>query len=204
MVQEQTLRKPLRIEIRGRNNRLWHMIFDRWPSVAAFCRERNYTYCRVGGLLNLTSPPYDTRRLDNAPTQTAERLSREFHILIEDLFPPTLYRTLIPKWFAAELDVRYLPLETAGPLALPPTQEEEIERQELTKALGYALSTLTPKEEKVIRTRFGLAGGEEMSYEEVGQNFAVTRERIRQYEAKALCKLRHPSRSQHLIAFLHT
>ena len=55
------------------------------------------------------------------------------------------------------------------------------------------LKTLTPREEKVIKMRFGLGDGSEHTLEEVGQNFAVTRERIRQIEAKALRKLRHPS-----------
>ena len=64
------------------------------------------------------------------------------------------------------------------------------------------LNTLTPREERVIKMRFGLEDGTEHTLEEVGQNFAVTRERIRQIEAKALRKLRHPSRSRRLRTFL--
>jgi len=64
------------------------------------------------------------------------------------------------------------------------------------------LKTLTPREEKVIKMRFVLDDGSEHTLEEVGQSFAVTRERIRQIEAKALRKLRHPSRSRKLRAFL--
>ena len=64
------------------------------------------------------------------------------------------------------------------------------------------LQTLTPREERVIKMRFGVGDGSEHTLEEVGQNFAVTRERIRQIEAKALRKLRHPSRSRRLRAFL--
>ena len=64
------------------------------------------------------------------------------------------------------------------------------------------LKTLTPREEKVIKMRFGVGERSEHTLEEVGQNFAVTRERIRQIEAKALRKLRHPSRSRKLRAFL--
>ena len=74
-----------------------------------------------------------------------------------------------------------------------------INLKEQTEAL---LKTLTPREEKVIKMRFGLGDGSEHTLEEVGQNFAVTRERIRQIESKALRKLRHPSRSQKLRAFL--
>jgi len=64
------------------------------------------------------------------------------------------------------------------------------------------LNTLTPREERIIKMRFGLEDGTEHTLEEVGQKFGVTRERIRQIEAKALRKLRHPSRSHQLRAFL--
>jgi len=63
------------------------------------------------------------------------------------------------------------------------------------------LRTLTPREEKVLKMRFGVGGGTEHTLEEVGQNFTVTRERIRQIESKALRKLRHPSRSKSLRVF---
>ena len=65
-----------------------------------------------------------------------------------------------------------------------------------------ALATLTPREEKVLRMRFGIGERSDHTLEEVGQNFDVTRERIRQIEAKALRKLRHPSRSKKLRAFI--
>jgi RNA polymerase primary sigma factor len=72
----------------------------------------------------------------------------------------------------------------------------------LKEQTDSVLKTLTPREEKVIKMRFGVGDGSEHTLEEVGQNFAVTRERIRQIEAKALRKLRHPSRSRKLRAFL--
>ena len=68
----------------------------------------------------------------------------------------------------------------------------------LKEQLSDVLSTLTPREEKVIRLRFGLDDGRPRTLEEVGDVFEVTRERIRQIEAKALRKLRHPSRSKKL------
>jgi RNA polymerase primary sigma factor len=66
------------------------------------------------------------------------------------------------------------------------------------------LKTLSPREEMVLKMRFGVGDGSEHTLEEVGQSFAVTRERIRQIESKALRKLRHPSRSQKLRAFLES
>ena len=64
------------------------------------------------------------------------------------------------------------------------------------------LRTLTPREEQVLKMRFGVGDGAEHTLEEVGQQFSVTRERIRQIEAKALRKLKHPSRSRKLRSFL--
>ena len=72
----------------------------------------------------------------------------------------------------------------------------------LKEQTDTVLKSLTPREEQVIKMRFGVGDGSEHTLEEVGQNFAVTRERIRQIEAKALRKLRHPSRSRKLKAFL--
>ncbi|HWR29585.1 MAG TPA: RNA polymerase sigma factor RpoD [Negativicutes bacterium] len=72
----------------------------------------------------------------------------------------------------------------------------------LKEQLEEVLETLTPREEKVLRLRFGLDDGRARTLEEVGQHFGVTRERIRQIEAKALRKLRHPSRSKKLKDFL--
>ena len=64
------------------------------------------------------------------------------------------------------------------------------------------LASLTPREERVLRMRFGIGMNTDHTLEEVGQQFSVTRERIRQIEAKALRKLKHPSRSRKLRSFL--
>ena len=72
----------------------------------------------------------------------------------------------------------------------------------MKEQLMNVLDTLTPREEKVLRLRFGLDDGRQRTLEEVGKEFNVTRERIRQIEAKALRKLRHPSRSKKLKDFL--
>ncbi len=72
----------------------------------------------------------------------------------------------------------------------------------LKEQTSAVLHMLTPREEKVLKMRFGVGNGSEHTLEEVGQNFTVTRERIRQIESKALKKLKHPSRSKHLKPFL--
>ena len=75
-------------------------------------------------------------------------------------------------------------------------------RSNLNEATTKILATLTPREERVLRMRFGVGMNTDHTLEEVGLQFSVTRERIRQIEAKALRKLKHPSRSKHLKSFL--
>jgi len=72
----------------------------------------------------------------------------------------------------------------------------------LKNSTTKVLATLTPREERVLRMRFGIGMNTDHTLEEVGQQFSVTRERIRQIEAKALRKLKHPSRSRQLKSFL--
>ena len=72
----------------------------------------------------------------------------------------------------------------------------------LTQAVGAVLNELSEREQEIVRLRFGLDGGQAKTLEEVGREFGVTRERIRQIEAKTLAKLRHPQRSQRLREFL--
>ncbi|MBQ3241437.1 MAG: RNA polymerase sigma factor RpoD [Oscillospiraceae bacterium] len=83
-----------------------------------------------------------------------------------------------------------------------PAPAEAASHTLLKEQLSDVLQTLTPREEKVLRLRFGLEDGRSRTLEEVGKEFNVTRERIRQIEAKALRKLRHPSRSKKLKDFL--
>ena len=83
-----------------------------------------------------------------------------------------------------------------------PSPVEAVVRMNLKEQTGTVLKTLTPREEKVLKMRFGVDEGSEHTLEEVGQSFAVTRERIRQIESKALRKLRQPSRSRLLRPFL--
>jgi RNA polymerase primary sigma factor len=72
----------------------------------------------------------------------------------------------------------------------------------MKEQIATMLRTLTPREQKIIRMRFGMEDGSEHTLEEVGLSFSVTRERIRQIEAKALRKLRHPSRSAKFRTFV--
>ena len=83
-----------------------------------------------------------------------------------------------------------------------PTPEDQVSKSLLREDLESVLDTLSPRERDVLRLRYGLVDGRMKTLEEFGQIFNVTRERIRQIEAKALRKLRHPSRSDQLRSFL--
>lgn len=84
------------------------------------------------------------------------------------------------------------------------SQFDFVSQRELEKQIEKALSTLTSREESILRMRFGVGMDRGYTLESIGQQYGVTRERIRQIEAKALRKLKHPSRSQHLKGFLDT
>ena len=84
------------------------------------------------------------------------------------------------------------------------TPSDSVSTTMLKETVLSVLNSLTPREEKVLRLRYGVDDGRPRTLEEVGKEFNVTRERIRQIEAKALRKLRHPSRSKHLKDFLDT
>jgi RNA polymerase primary sigma factor len=83
-----------------------------------------------------------------------------------------------------------------------PTPSEEANASMLRDEMDEALSTLTPREARILRLRFGLKDGRNYTLKEIGEKFDLTRERIRQIERKALRRLRHPRRSRRLRAFL--
>ena len=90
---------------------------------------------------------------------------------------------------------------TASAFALD-TIEKEIDIHKAAEALDQVMDTLAPREKEILRLRYGLTDGKEYTLEEVSQKFGVTRERIRQIEAKALRKLRHPVRGRILHKYI--
>ena len=99
--------------------------------------------------------------------------------------------------------VETVPLEYVYDLADDgPTAEDAVNLSELKTAVTAALETLKPREERVLRKRFGIGLGADYTLEEIGKEFSVTRNRIREIEAKALRKLKHPSQARKLRSFL--
>jgi len=189
----------IRIEARVRNNVLWHAIYDRYRSAAAFCRahwpESVHTkQMQLGRLLNLNEAP---TRKDGDWRTFALEIADALRQLPEDLYPSFLYEKLMHQKTVVEISYAALP-EAVLCRSLPPleTPEERLIKQDLARGMARALATLTPREEKIIRQRYGIGGGDPMTLDEASEINGVSAERLRQHEAKALKKLRHPDRSR--------
>lgn len=128
---------------------------------------------------------------------TAEEIAREMEIEVEkvrEIIKVSQEPTSLEKPVGEEEDSRlgdFIPDETASP-------DQQASAALLKEHISEVFSTLTPREAKVLEYRFGLEDGKQRTLEEVGKEFGVTRERIRQIEAKAIRKLRHPSRAKKL------
>src|SRR3989338_2224614 len=121
--------------------------------------------------------------------ETINKLIRTSRLLVQELG-----REPLPEEIGEKMDLSLDKVRKILKIAKEPIS--------LETQIGNVLNTLTPREEKVLRKRFGIGETTDHTLEEVGQDFAVTRERIRQIEAKALRKLRHPSRSRRLKSFV--
>lgn len=192
----------LRLEFRAKNNVLWHAIFDQHRSIADFCRTYDISQAVVGELLRLQRSPYH-KDGDRSLTPAALKLCAATGLGRNELFPPELYSGLFPGKGVAEVESsRFVALAAARTVALPPAQEDAVISNELGIALEEVLKTLTPREEKVLRLRFGLGGDDEATLDSVGRSLGVGKQRARQIEAKALRKLRYLSRARRLRPFL--
>jgi RNA polymerase primary sigma factor len=163
-----------------------------------------------------------TIRIPVHMVETINKLTRVQRVLLQELGREPLPSEIAEKMGVTEERVREIQKIAQDPVSLEtPIGEEEdshlgdfIEDEKtitpsdsvastmLKEQLFDVLDTLTPREEKVLRLRYGIDDGKPRTLEEVGREFNVTRERIRQIEAKALRKLRHPSRSKKLKDFL--
>ena len=185
----------LRIELRARNNVLYHAIFDTHPSVAAFCRAHDLDQGLVGELLNLTKSPY---LRDGQPGRLAVQLSAITKILPEDLFPVHLYQLTATRAALEMPAVRLLSLRHAKALQAADDVEAGLRHDEAAHGLAAALGTLRPRDKQALTLLFGLDDGEERTLKEVGEALNVGPARARQITERALRRMRHPSRSKAL------
>jgi RNA polymerase sigma factor (sigma-70 family) len=198
-----TPRNDVRLELKFKNARLWHLVFDEHDSVAAFCRHYGLWDGQVGRLLSLEDNPYRRGCRRGQLRSVAERLCEIARVVPEDLFPPSLYVGMVPSSMVTEIPAdRLMPLSSAPKLLTAPAQEDLVSQNELARDLENVLATLPPREQKVVRMRFGLDNGDESALEVVAEALNVSAERVRQIEARALRRLRHPSRARRLRTFL--
>ncbi len=211
----------LRIEARFKNARLYNAIAEAYVPLSvhhervraigpvhSFCELHKLTYKSVMDLLNLRISPivYHDSRAKQKPKvrPVCQRLADLLNCEVGWLFPTHLYSVTWPR-VAVEMPVeRMLPLLAAPKdvLALPPTQETLMVAEELRATIHAKLDTLRPREARIMRQRFGLDGGHEWTLREVAETEGVTPQRIREIEASAIRKMRHPSRSRALREFL--
>lgn len=141
---------------------------------------------------------YPSARVKEAIEKATKQLS-------EDIFPVQLKEFSKQKGSVEkDIPIEFLSLEASEETMFLPSADftEEVEsniiKKELKTIVHNALSTLSPREENIIRLRFGIDDGKERSLEEVGKQFGITRERVRQVESKALKKLKHSRRCENL------
>jgi len=193
----------VRVQVRFRNDMLQRLIDEHPLPMYKIAEEIDVSVCHLMGLKALQRSPWSIRSRENY-SKSAIRIAANFNLPPEVLFPEEIYRIKWPskleKAFPAERIACLVQSDEQRRRALPP--HEEMENKEKKELLDSMLKTLTPREEMVLRKRFGLGDEEFHTLEEVGQDFKVNRERIRQIEAKALRKLRNPGRFKIISPYL--
>ena len=160
---------------------------------------------RLGGWSNLSG--VETFKKYPTPLE-AERLAKALNTTVEILFPKWLEElkdkrtSVVTTHLVTERILDHPELKALPSPDSMEKVEDKIDQELLKGKLGSALDTLLDREKKVLKLRYGLENGRQLSLEDTGREFGVTRERIRQIEAKALRKLRKPTRTKQLKGFL--
>lgn len=190
-----------RIEIKVKNNLLYSAVMAYgYPSLLQFCEKEKVAYGSLGSLINMTKSALDSQ---GNFTPFVLKLCEKLRKLPEELFSATQLETeLETNKFTKtvqEAEMRFM-LENQQEVLSP---DMLLQHDQMIEETNKLVETLTPREQKVINLRFGLDGTHAHTLEEVSKIFGVNRERIRQIEAKALRKLRHPSRAEKIRQFIH-
>ena len=190
--------KDYEVTIRVRNNYLLTVLRHHGhDNIAKFCRDTGFSYKTLHGFLRLEYAAFSKVTKDWRPS--VKQLARLLKVEPARLFPPQHFEEALPHHVGRmEMDLAEVQVVLGAqhdPELLP---DQRIERQESLKVITKAFETLTEREQRVLTLRFGLDGGKAHTYKEIGVIFGITTERIRQIEAKAIRKLKHPSRSDQL------
>ena len=193
-----------RLLVKIKNNRLWSAIVAVYPGVKSqsdAARFLNMSVQEIGKLLNMHVWPYSEAR--SRWFKVADRIAALLKETPEYLFDPKLYgRRPDVNEIAVEFGDEKWIEDHSRLLELPPSPEDDVIKHEMAEILGKMVNSLTPREQLVVNMRYGLHGYEESDLVEIGQALSVTKERVRQLEAKALRKMRHPNRDKRLREFM--
>lgn len=187
-------------KIKAKHGELQKFIDEMGWTQSDFARKIKCTISLVGEWFNLKNFPRNPNLMERVCSlvgKTAEELFPEF------LKNPEFLKLNKQITKYREVDIEYLAFNQLSQIPYNPTIINEIVEKELKEKIDIALKTLTPREEKIIKERFGLDDGDEKTLETVGNNFKISRERVREIEVKALRKLRQPIRSKILKVFLN-
>jgi RNA polymerase sigma factor (sigma-70 family) len=179
-----------RLEPQPRNNVLWHAILDCSDSVVAFCRCHDLPRSTVESYLYLKRDPYLST---GEPAPAALAVSIAAGIPLDELFPRALY----------SVEAIHLALSAVQDRTWPPAQQQGQFDRERRNMILNLLQTLSPREERVIKMRYGIGYDREHSLREVGELFGVSLERIRQIEMRALRHLCFARVSDHCRGLLN-
>ena len=182
-----------RVKITIRNERLLAAMEGMgYKSVAEFSRNQGLNGIKVREIFSGKIPPLDR---EGNPKELTKEILEILNLTIEKAFTEKQLKGFKKHTFEVKIEEEKL-LQIISPAK---NQEIKVIEQEVKSKLSEILSTLTPREEKILRMRFGIGMNTDHTLEEVGRKFFVTRDRIRQIEARALRKLKHPSRSKQLM-----
>ena len=182
-----------RVKITIRNERLLAAMEGMgYKSVAEFSRNQGLNGVKVREIFSGKIPPLDR---EGNPKELTKEILEILNLTIEKAFTEKQLKGFKKHTFEVKIEEEKL-LQIISPAK---NQEIKVIEQEVKSKLSEILSTLTPREEKILRMRFGIGMDTDHTLEEVGRKFFVTRDRIRQIEARALRKLKHPSRSKQLM-----
>jgi RNA polymerase sigma factor (sigma-70 family) len=189
------------VEVKIKNNWLMKKIKENgYENGNQFAKAHSLQPTMVNSYLSFKEAPYNKK---GEWRHSFIRISEALRCLPEDICPPQHLEKVLKKnksTFEASLSDIAGYLTGNQDTAMPAI--EKIVREEDFSEISSVLQALTPREERVIRCRFGMTGDGEMTLAEVGQQFGVTNSRIMEIEAKALRKLKHPSRAKDLKQIL--
>ena len=182
-----------RVKITIRNERLLAAMEGMgYKSVAEFSRSQGLNGVKVREIFNGKIPPLDR---EGNPKELTKEILEILNLTIEKAFTEKQLKGFKKHTFEVKIEEEKL-LQIISPAK---NQEIKVIEQEVKSKLSEILSTLTPREEKILRMRFGIGMNTDHTLEEVGLQFSVTRDRIRQIEDKALRKLKHPTVARKLM-----